>query len=221
MSELQPYILAIDSSTSILRVGLSLNNGVVASLEQPGRFSHAEYIFKLIENILIQNGIAGSSIKAIVVSTGPGSFTGLRIGMAAAKGLAVALKIPIVGISTFSAMAGRIYNQFGPVGVVIRSRRDEFYLGLIDSPVFEENRISVVNGEELKKWSHATKIYPIDFKMEDLDISSDGLITALEFVLTIADLLNCSQAKLEMSGGDDISRLEPLYIQKFPLRKAR
>ena len=97
MSKETKKILAIDSSTTFLRVGLQGANDEIFSGENHDRYRHAEFIFPLIDKVISEAKIEKTDIDAIIVATGPGSFTGLRIGMSAAKGLAVALNIPIAG----------------------------------------------------------------------------------------------------------------------------
>ena len=72
------------------------------------KHSHSEKLFEVIESVLQQASISKNELKAIAVSAGPGSFTGLRIGMSAAKGIAQALSIPIISVPTFEALALQI-----------------------------------------------------------------------------------------------------------------
>jgi tRNA threonylcarbamoyl adenosine modification protein YeaZ len=220
MSEIMPNLLAIESSTSVMRIGLSLSGGRVDFLESHDRFHHAEFIFQLIAEILSRNGVGKEQLEGIIVSTGPGSFTGLRIGMAAAKGLATALRIPVVGISIFSSYAPRLFEQFGPTGIIIPSRRDEFYLGIAETPIFDDSRISIVHTADLEAHLQGRPLLPLDFEAAKTEPMSSHIISSDQFSPDIADLFRAGGKRLLETGGDDIERLEPLYIQKFPVRKA-
>jgi tRNA threonylcarbamoyl adenosine modification protein YeaZ len=218
MSKEIKNILAIDSSTTFLRVGLMGTNGEIFSGENNDRYRHAEFIFPLIDKVISEAKIEKAEIGGIIVSTGPGSFTGLRIGMSAAKGLAVALDIPIVGVSIFNALAGRLYKHYNKAAVVIQSRRDEFYLGIIDAAGFDDNSIMVVNTAQLPEKIGDCRIIAIDIPPENLGIPVCQIINPAEFSVKIDDFIMAGTARLEQTGGDDISTLEPLYIQKFPVK---
>jgi tRNA threonylcarbamoyladenosine biosynthesis protein TsaB len=214
-------ILGIDSSTTSLRIGLWREGGVLFAAESNDRYRHAEFIFPLIDKVLSDAKIEKSKIGGIIVSTGPGSFTGLRIGMAAAKGLAVALNIPIIGVSIFGAISERLHKRYGRSAIVIQSRRDEFYLGIIDSVEFDNGSIAVVNQAQLKEKIGDCRVVAVDISPENLQIPICQVINPAEFPIKIDDFINAGKAKLAQSGGDDISKLEPLYIQKFAVKTSK
>ena len=86
---------------------------------------HAEHLFPMIESALARAGIGYDRLSRIAVCTGPGSFTGLRIGVAAARGIALGRGIPVVGISRFEALAAQIG---GPVAVCLSGRGGTVYV---------------------------------------------------------------------------------------------
>lgn len=95
---------------------------------------HAELLMGVIEETLKVSGTGYPGIGRIAVSTGPGSFTGVRVGVATARGLALALKIPATGITTLEAIAAETRHQFParPVMVAIDARREELYAAIYD-----------------------------------------------------------------------------------------
>lgn len=95
---------------------------------------HAELLMGVIEETLKVAKLDYSSLGRIAVSTGPGSFTGVRVGVATARGLALALKIPATGITTLEAIAAETHRQFParPVMVAIDARREELYAAIYD-----------------------------------------------------------------------------------------
>jgi len=216
-----PYILAIDSATSTLRVGLSRPSGEIVSAENSDRFRHAEFIFRLIDSVLQKSNVNKSQLTLITVSTGPGSFTGLRVGMASAKALALSLKIPLVGISVFSAIAERLYKTFGKTDVLLPSRRDEYYHALIDSPVYENGNIKVIKTVDIETLPDKGDILVIDFDINKLNLTGFNIIDQNKFKPQIDDLILSGQKELKISGGHDIARLEPLYIQMFPVKRPK
>jgi len=215
VKNIEPHILAVDSSTSVMRVGLSLPGGRVAALESRDRYRHAEFIFDLIDRLLTGNGCDRSGIKALIIGTGPGSFTGLRVGMAALKGLALAMSIPLTGVSNFEAAAGRLFEKYGPAAVVIPSRRSEYYLGHIDNPDASGLTVDIVGTDQLPARTENRQILVVDGIRPDIE-RLDGLLSADDFEIAIDDFIRVGQDRLAATGGNDISDLEPLYIQNFP-----
>ena len=221
MKKFPGNILAIDSSTSVLRIGLKLPDGKIISRENKDRFRHAEFIFKLIEDILKAGSTDKDSLEAIIISTGPGSFTGLRVGLSAAKGLASALEIPLIGISTFGAVAQGLYEQFGPTAVLIPSRRDEFYFGLIESTEFNESNIVILKSNEVESKLNKIGAYGIDFDISTLLFSENSPINIVVYKIGINDFLSAGMEKLQIKGGDDLFSIEPFYVQNFPVMRPR
>jgi len=101
----RPAILAIDTATTRVVVALgTTDGGLIDVAEWPAGYRHGETLLPAIEASLARVGIATADVAAIVVGTGPGAFTGLRVGIATAKGLAHALGVPIIGVSTADAL---------------------------------------------------------------------------------------------------------------------
>ena len=215
MPSIEKNILAIDSSTSTLRVGLLDAAGRIHESENHDRFRHAEFIFTLIEDVLNQAGLNKNQIEGIVIVSGPGSFTGLRVGMAAAKALALSLGIPLAGLSIYSAIAERLFREHGRAAVLIPSRRDEYYIGKIESPEFDDSRISMITKDQLNDTSDLPPILAIDFDINKLKLSNGQALIGDAFGMTIEDLITAGRPLLKNVNSDDVARMEPLYIQDF------
>jgi tRNA A37 threonylcarbamoyladenosine modification protein TsaB len=99
--------------------------------------------------------------------------------------------------------------------VLVPSRRNEYYIGLIESQDFNDTLISVITAEELKNRSSLPPLLGIDFDISRLGISDNRIVDDNSFRLNIIDLIDTGLSRLQKSGGDDIARLEPLYIQDF------
>ncbi len=109
-------ILAIDSSALPVSCAVVSDGRMTAEFTVSIKLTHSETLMPLVDTMLKSAGIALAGIDALAVSKGPGSFTGLRIGAATAKGLAMALDIPVIPVPTLEAMA---YNIFSPDGIVV------------------------------------------------------------------------------------------------------
>lgn len=109
---------------------------------------HAEHLMGVVDRALAQAGLALSAIERIVVTVGPGSFTGIRIGVAAARGFALSLGIPAIGVTTLevTAAAARIANPGKAVLAAIDAKREEIYLQSFDAdghPLDEPRAVTV------------------------------------------------------------------------------
>lgn len=118
------YILCIETATKVCSVAV-VNDGEVVALREdgPDAYSHAEKLNAFIQDALDQTEIEFAQLDAIAVCKGPGSYTGLRIGTSAAKGLAYALDLPLLAVSTLEALATRVADQ----------RKDTLILPMIDA----------------------------------------------------------------------------------------
>ncbi|HTI59365.1 tRNA (adenosine(37)-N6)-threonylcarbamoyltransferase complex dimerization subunit type 1 TsaB [Mucilaginibacter sp.] len=131
-------ILQIETATTVCSVALSKNGRVLAFKEADQRNIHAEKITIFVEEVLKDAGKTFNDIEAIAVSSGPGSYTGLRIGVSAAKGLSFALDKPLIAVETLETMAyGLIAEKsFGDdilLCPMIDARRMEVYTAVFDS----------------------------------------------------------------------------------------
>jgi tRNA threonylcarbamoyladenosine biosynthesis protein TsaB len=124
--------LAIDTSTAVLSI-CARKGGVSASFAVRHGLEHSPSLLPLIDRLLEEISLATAELDLIVCSTGPGSFTGIRIGLATAKGIAFAVSRPLVGVSTLDALA-LPYSQFGgDVYPVIDARKGRWYTALFRS----------------------------------------------------------------------------------------
>ncbi len=125
-------VLAIDTALAACSAAVldTANGGIVASESLPMVRGHAEALIPLIERVMKKSGLAFADLERVVVTTGPGSFTGLRVGIAAARGFGVATTIPVVGVTTLSAYAAPYLaaDDQIPVVVAIDARHEHVYL---------------------------------------------------------------------------------------------
>ncbi len=128
-------ILAIDTALDACSAGvLDTDAGKLIALEsQPMKRGHAEALMPLIARVIKQAGIAFASFDRIAVTTGPGSFTGLRVGLSAARGIALAADKPVVGLTTLAAYAAPVVSENAgqPVISAIDARHDHVYFQVV------------------------------------------------------------------------------------------
>ena len=134
-------VLAIDTALAACSAAVldtshgSMRRGILASESLPMVRGHAEALMPLVAQVMKSARLAFAGLDRIVVTTGPGSFTGLRVGISAARGLALASEIPAVGVSTLSAYAAPFLgaDNRSPVIAVVDARHDHVYLQVFDS----------------------------------------------------------------------------------------
>ena len=128
-------ILAIDTALDACSAGvLDTDAGKLIALEsQPMKRGHAEALMPLIARVIKQAGIAFASFDRIAVTTGPGSFTGLRVGLSAARGIALAADKTVVGLTTLAAYAAPVVSENAeqPVISAIDARHDQVYFQVV------------------------------------------------------------------------------------------
>lgn len=127
-------ILALETSTRRASVALTDDDCLVARRLHEDPFTHAERIVPLIDEAVAESGFAKSSFDVIACGLGPGSFTGVRVALATAKGIALALDRPIVGIGSLRAMAAGIEGEPRPAIVlpVLDARKQEVFVAAYD-----------------------------------------------------------------------------------------
>lgn len=205
-------VLGIDSSTDKLAIGLADIETVIAEKMVTSAFEHASHIIGLIDSLLMESSHAKTDLTGIAVAIGPGSFTGLRIGLAVAKGLCVTLNLPIIGVSTFEVIAHRLRSRFPEYFLGAPARRSEYYLCRVRSDIILRDHIVVITEEGLPETIGSA---PAGFVGRE----PIGAWTNLTHPIPPADLI-VSGGELALMGarwladsrGDDPATLEPLYI---------
>lgn len=151
-------ILAIESSAKAVSAAVCEGGKIIAQSYQNNGLTHSRTLLPIIEDMLKNAEIKLSDIGLIAVARGPGSFTGIRIGVAAAKGLSWASEIPATGVSTLEAMARQLTFVGGIICPVMDARRSEVYNALFEMQsgelirLCEDRAISLEDlSEEMKK----------------------------------------------------------------------
>lgn len=123
------FTLAIDTSSNDLSIALLNGNKVVDYLDQTMERGQGEVLLPLIQDLLTRGKIKASDLTAVAVAVGPGSFTGVRVALATARGIGLALDIPVYGVTNFEAAA---YGLDRAVTVVLDSKRGDYFTQSFD-----------------------------------------------------------------------------------------
>ena len=216
-------ILALDTSTSILSIALRTDKGYEERLVD-GPFSHSEDLLPEIEKLLARFSLDISELSLIIVAKGPGSFTGLRIGMASAKGIASALSIPVVSVPTLDAIYEAVSFYPGAVISVIDAKKRKFYLAAKkDHQTLIEDRDG--NVEDVLPLIGNEKL-PVLITGPDAALFASKLPEGTGYIIDSGSPRNISKAlialglkKLEEDGPDDIGE-GPVYIRRSDAEEA-
>ncbi len=126
-------VLGIETSTQICSVGLADESGFVADYSLSGKTIHAEHLANAVSTVLEDASWDSGDLDGLAVSIGPGSFTGLRIGLALVKGMAFGLDIPVASVPTMDGLAAQVAHQLGTLCILMIARRGEVYRTIYQS----------------------------------------------------------------------------------------
>jgi tRNA threonylcarbamoyladenosine biosynthesis protein TsaB len=153
MSETRaPVVLAFDTAGSACSVALGRGDVVLAHERRDMRHGHAEALLPMIDRVATAAGLTANGIDTVAVTVGPGGFTGIRAGLAAAHGLALAASAQLVGITSFAAVAGRISGDEQRLLVALDSRREDLYVQLFDARQTPLGAPASIPPEKLAAW---------------------------------------------------------------------
>lgn len=147
-------ILAFESSAKAASVALMQDGILLAESFQNNGKTHSATLMPMAQQVLEDCGVTAAELDAVAVAKGPGSFTGVRIGVAAAKGLAWGAQKPVCGVSTLEAMATQLSMQAGIICPVMDARRSQVYNALFLSDGKTLTRLTpdrAISLEDLKK----------------------------------------------------------------------
>ncbi len=141
-------ILALDSSGMVASVAVAEDDTLLAEYTVNYKKTHSQTLLPMLDEITKMTELDLNTVDAIAVAAGPGSFTGLRIGSATAKGLGLALKKPLVPVPTTEALAYNLYDARGIICPIMDARRSQVYTGLYR---FEDHKLVTIK----KQWAGA------------------------------------------------------------------
>jgi tRNA threonylcarbamoyl adenosine modification protein YeaZ len=157
--ELGMVCLAIDTSSALTSVAIDCGDGRVLQKELYAEDSHSQSLRALVNQLIIESGLSKlSDVSELMVGLGPGSFTGLRISLSYLKGVSWSLQIPLVGMSSFLAVAKA--QTASSIAVISDARRDEYFFASykqIEADIVEAKGLSILSRENLIAEIHESK----------------------------------------------------------------
>ena len=213
-------ILCIETTTTNCSVALSID-GIVVSLKEENdkNYSHAEKLHLFIEEVLVKSEITKDKLDAIAVSKGPGSYTGLRIGVSAAKGLCFALEIPLISIPTLEALACQVKNTDGIIVPMLDARRLEVYSAVFskDKIQIRDTRAEVLDGHSFTNYLNEHTIYFIGNGVEKFKLicKHSNAIFMDQNLPSSNEMGILAENKYQNNEFEDVAYFEPYYLKDF------
>ena len=212
-------ILNIETSTKNCSVSLATNGKVIFLKElNEGGYSHAEKLHPFIVESMKEAEMSINNIDAVAVSKGPGSYTGLRIGVSAAKGFSYALDIPLISIETLSSLAHSISIEEGYIVPMIDARRMEVYSAVYDYNYkkVREIKAEIIDENSFNEYSDK-KVYFIGDGAEKCKevITFDTAIFKKNLFPSSKEMAELSYNKYKKNDIEDVAYFEPFYLKDF------
>jgi len=223
-----PFLLHLETATEVCSVALSKGNEIIASLCLDRGNSHTEHLFPFIEQVLAESACTISELNGVVLSIGPGSYTGLRIGASAAKGICYALNIPLIGISTLQSIVfGAISKQKEEQKVcycpMIDARRMEVFTAL-----FDENGTAITEVEAQIVDEH---FFASELENHIIYFCGNGMPKCqpvlphknarfIDAPLEASNMLFPALVKYENKQFEDVAYFEPFYLKEYLAKKS-
>lgn len=215
-------ILSIETSTSICSVAIHEQGELIAlaEIKEPG--AHAEKLLLLVDELFEKAGLSFADLDAVAVSQGPGSYTGLRIGVSTAKGIAYALEIPLIGINTLQAMAASQSVAPGDyVVAVLDARRKEVYTQTFGDSLQELSPIEAVVLEEgvFASILEKGRVYfvgdGVEKVKEEVKSANALFIADLAISLSAKNMGVLASEKYVRKEWEDLAYFVPNYLKEF------
>ncbi|RMA65667.1 tRNA (adenosine(37)-N6)-threonylcarbamoyltransferase complex dimerization subunit type 1 TsaB [Ulvibacter antarcticus] len=217
-------ILCIETATTNCSVALSINGSVIALREDTSKeYSHAEQLHVFIEDVLKQSNTDKADIDAIAVSKGPGSYTGLRIGVSAAKGLCYALDVPLISIPTLEALALQTKLEAKYIVSMLDARRMEVYAAVFSSEKtsevkeIRETRAEILTEDSFEVFLQKGKVLFIGNGVEKFEAicKHPNAVFLRDNLPSSREMAEIAEKKHKKNDTEDVAYFEPYYLKDF------
>ena len=221
-------ILCIETSTAVCSVALCDREKAVAIKEEAGGRSHAAVLSLYVEELLKEAGVAAQQLEAVAVSRGPGSYTGLRIGVSVAKGIAYGASIPLISVDTTLSMLHGYKEKFIHVQnlqesdlfcPVIDARRMEVYSSILGfyGDVVRETSAEIINQHSFPEAHECPRAFVFgDGAQKCIGVMTrPNIIIDAKYRISASSMRAPAYQKLNRRQFEDVAYFEPFYLKDF------
>lgn len=223
-------LLNIETSTAICSVALGKDGKLLALKENKEGMKHASHLTVFIENILKENNLSTADLDGVAISMGPGSYTGLRIGVSTAKGICYGAGIPLIAVSTLQSMTKALQNN-SDLSSVIKNQEKALFCPMIDARRMEVYTAFYNAKAELVKDISADIIDENSFtnelseqeivffgdgsgKCKDVITNENGIFLD-DINATAVGMIELAEDKFNKNELEDVAYFEPFYLKDF------
>ena len=212
-------ILNIETSSKNCSVCLSSKGNLVTSFDlEDEAYRHSELLTSSIQNILSENNLDVSGLSAVSVGIGPGSFTGLRIGLSVAKGLCYPHNIDLIGISSLKIIANSVIKENKNIISLIKDKGEHYYISKYSNDLKEvvEPKIKLIDRDYIFNILDDDSVIVVNTDESNKFISDivNEEIQVFKRTISSIDMISLSHKSLEEKKFEDIAYIEPMYVKK-------
>lgn len=225
-----PYLLALETATPVGSVSVWEGRSMLGYVEIRQEKAHARLLLPVIDGLMGNLGLRPAQLGAVAVGKGPGSYTGLRVGVSTAKGLCLSLGIPLIGIGSLEGLAAQVQDLARSLGAaiapVIDARRMEAYSALYSAELGELAPVDarIFDAESFSGWLAARPLILVGdaaAKLLPLAAGLPGVVVLPEVQATAAGIGKLAVLRFEAGQFEDLERFEPYYLKEFAVRPPR
>lgn len=220
-------ILHLETATTNCSVSIATDGKMLVLKENnAANYSHSEQLHVYIKEALEEASLLFSDLAAVAISKGPGSYTGLRIGVSAAKGLCFSLDIPLISVLTLQSMAHQVDLKSGELVIpVLDARRMEVYSCVYDASYKEvrETRAEIIEEASFSEFVSESKVYIIGSGAEKIRgvLEHPNFIFNESVVPSAKDMIQIALQKYQSNEFEDVAYFEPYYLKDFVLQQKK
>lgn len=213
-------ILNLETASTNCSVGLALDGQLLALREKNGPgYSHAEQLHVFIEEVMREAGMEMEALRAVAVSRGPGSYTGLRIGVSAAKGICYALDIPLISTSTLETMAFQFPDGEAWLIPMLDARRMEVYAAVFNArgQQVRDTQAEVIHEGSFLEYAAQGPVFLLGSgaeKCRDI-LTNPAFVFHPEVVPSAREMAGESYRKYREQAFEVTAYFEPFYLKNF------
>ncbi len=215
-----PNILCLETSSTNCSVAIATDEGMLAIKEDKNNnYSHAEKLHVFIDEILKENQLKITDLDAIAVSKGPGSYTGLRIGVSAAKGLCFSLEIPLISISTLKSLARQVKDKEALIIPLLDARRMEVYSAVFNAEFdrIRETQAEILEADFYSEYLKKDKVVFIGSGVAKFQTICEhpNAIFVPDTLPSAKEMCKPAIEKFKINDTEDVAYFEPYYLKDF------
>lgn len=223
-------LLNIETSTAICSVALGKDGKLLALKENKEGMKHASHLTVFIENILKENNLSTADLDGVAISMGPGSYTGLRIGVSTAKGICYGAGIPLIAVSTLQSMTKALQNN-SDLSSVVKNQEKALFCPMIDARRMEvytafynanTELVKDISADIIDENSFANELSEQEIvffgdgsgKCKDVITNENGIFLD-DVNATAVGMIELAENKFNKNELEDVAYFEPFYLKDF------